>query len=92
MTNNILQFVPRKIQKLLTSDEIKENVRKAEKARDDYINSLEGKRLDDAINLQIKINKALDKSGNCNNRLSTISGMMMESFLKLNETLQSFKK
>ena len=90
MNDNVLQFTPKKVQKKITPEEIEENVQKAIKARDDYINSLTGKRLEEAIEMQLKIDKALSKSGNLNNRLTIISGMMMDSFFKLNDILQDF--
>ena len=89
MTDNIIQFIRKKDN--ILSEESEERLQKAISARDDYINSLEGKRLENAIDLQIKIDKALSKAGNQNNRLSTIGGMMMESFFNLNEKLQKLK-
>lgn len=66
-------------------------VQAAIKARDEFIASLPPERKADAEELQAKIDLALKKAGNANNRLTIIYGMMMDAFYELNGHLQSLR-
>jgi len=60
------------------------------KEKNDFINSFEGKNRDNLMKLQNKIDEALNKAGNNNNRLVIIKNMMIESLLELSKKYQKF--
>jgi hypothetical protein len=81
-----------KLIQMTEEEKIAADVADAQKALEDFIESQEPMRKNQALLLQSKVDRRLARMGNQNNRLTEIYALMLESFLELNDTFQEFSK